>query len=216
MRIAIVGTTEAANILKISTIIIRCGDQFLVKFNHFKWLHSIVFASIICLLISDRLAWGQTPKQEEFKTNSCPADIKTLTASLLKDLPDYSNRVIQRTQKLHRDRGVYRYIITAGKVDFEPLNLPRIQYNPLDSQPPEQVFFTVLEREYNNNQKTEIQTYHWLFLTPTSDGWHLVTMFSRFGDPTENHPPAPPKETSNGIIGQGVRLWLRDCRRTIS
>ncbi len=183
----------------------------MVKFNYFKWLQLGIFSLIVCLTITHRLAWGQTPNREELKAKSCPADLETLTSLLLKDLPDYSNRVIQRTQKINRARGVYRYIITAGQTEFEPLNLPRIHYNPI-AQSPEQVFFTVLEREYNNNQKTEIQTYHWLFLTPTSDGWHLVTMFSRFGDSTENNPPAPPKETSDGIIGQAVQFWLRDCR----
>ncbi|MGF1540672.1 MAG: hypothetical protein ACFCU5_09515 [Pleurocapsa sp.] len=177
--------------------------------------------SLVILLTTLNLAWSQT--------NTCPADLQNLTPLLLKDLPDYSNRVIQRTQKLHRDRNIYRYIITAGKAELEPLNLPQIQYNSGDSQPPKQVFFTVLEREYSNNQKTEIQTYHWLFLTPTANGWQLVTMFSRFGDsseitrrsafrgllettPTQNTPPTPPKETSNGIIGRGIQLWLRDCQ----
>ena len=184
----------------------------MIKFNRFKWLHLIVFVLSVNSLVRDPLAWGQTLEGEKLDHNSCPANVKTLTTALLKDLPDYSNRVIQRTQKSYRDRGVYRYIITAGQTNFEPLNLPKIQYNPLNSQPPKQVFFTVLEREYNNNQKTEIQTYHWLFLTPTSDGWHLVMMFSRFGDSSEDNPPAPPKETSNGIIGQAIQLWLKDCR----
>ena len=186
--------------------------MFLVKFNGFKWLHRGIFSLVVCLTIPHCLAWGQTSEQEQLKANKCPADVASLTDFLLQDLPDYSNRIIQRTQKIHRDRGIYRYIVTAGQAEFEPLNLPKIKYNPINSPSPEQIFFTVLEREYNNNQKTEIQTYHWLFLTPTSDGWHLVTIFSRFGNSTKNNPPAPPKETSNGIIGQAVKLWLRDCR----
>ena len=28
----------------------------------------------------------------------------------------------------------------------------------------------------------------------------------------QTRPPTPPRETSEGIIGQAVRLWLRDCR----
>ena len=175
----------------------------MLKSYWLKWLNRSIWGLVI-LLTTPNLAWSQT--------NTCPADIENLTTLLLKDLPDYSNRVIQRTQKLHRDRDIYRYIITAGKAEFESLNLPRIQYNLRDPQPPEQVFFTVLEREYSDHQKTEIQTYHWLFLTPTADGWQLVTMFSRFGDSTQNNPPAPPKETSNGIIGRAVQLWLRDCQ----
>ncbi len=174
----------------------------MVKSCFFKGLNWSIW-SLVILLTTANLTWSQT--------NSCPVEIENLTTLLLQDLPDYSNRVIQRTQKLHRDRGIYRYIISAGKAEFEPLNLPQIQYNSNNSQLPKQVFFTVLEREYSNNQKIEIQTYHWLFLTPTSDGWQLVTMFSRFGDSTQNNPPAPPKETSNGIIGRAIQLWLRDC-----
>jgi hypothetical protein len=169
-----------------------------------------IWSLVILLTIPNSLAWSQTTG-EEIQTNSCPADIEKLTTLLLKDLPNYGNRVIQRTQKTYRDRDIYRYIIAAGKAEFEPLNLPQINYNPRNPQPPKQVFFTVLEREYNNNRQTEIQSYHWLFLTPTSNGWQLVTMFSRFGDSNQNNPPAPPRETSNGIIGQAVQLWLRDC-----
>ena len=143
---------------------------------------------------------------------SCPDNLKQLTPLLLKDLPSYSNRVIQRTQRANRKAGIRNYIITASQAEFEPLNLPRIQYNPISEEEAEQVFFTVLERQYNNKKIIKIQTYHWLFLTQTSDGWRMVIMFSRFGNSQAKNPPAPPIETSNGIIGRGVQLWLKDCR----
>ncbi len=143
---------------------------------------------------------------------SCPDDLKQLTSLLLKDLPNYSNRVIQRTQRENRKAGIRNFIITAGQAEFEPLELPRIQYNPIDDEDPQQVFFTVLERQYKNNKITNIQTYHWLFLTQTDLGWQTVMMFSRFGNSKETKPPAPPRETTDGIIGQGVQLWLKDCR----
>jgi hypothetical protein len=168
-----------------------------------------IWSLVILLTMPNSLVLSQTTP-EQIKTNSCPSDIKKLTTLLLKDLPNYGNRVIQRTQKAYRDRNIYRYIITAGQAEFQALNLPQINYNPRNPQPPKQLFFTVLEREYNNNRQTEIQSYHWLFLTPTSNGWQLVTMFSRFGDSTQN-PPTPPKETSDGIIGQAIQLWLKDC-----
>lgn len=144
--------------------------------------------------------------------SSCPSDIRELTPLLLEDLPSYSNRVIQRTQDYNQAAGIENYIITAGEAEFEPLDLPRLQYNPIDDKDPEQVFFTVLERQYIDNKIVDIQTYHWLFLTHTDSGWRTVMMFSRFGNSSENKPPAPPRETTNGIIGQGVRLWLKDCR----
>jgi hypothetical protein len=158
----------------------------------------------------DLIANSLAAKAEDNFT--CPNDVKTLTALLLKDLPAYSNRVIQRTQDLNQAAGIENYIITASQAEFEPLELPRLQYNPIDDRDPEQVFFTVLERQYIDNKIVDIQTYHWLFLTQTDTGWRSVMMFSRFGNSAENIPPAPPRETTDGIIGRGVRLWLRDCR----
>ncbi|MEM7593747.1 MAG: hypothetical protein AAF383_19925 [Cyanobacteria bacterium P01_A01_bin.83] len=152
---------------------------------------------------------GNEPLPEEF---SCPDNINKLTGLLLNDLPSYSNRVIQRTQDLNQDAGIENYIVTASAAEFEPLGLPRIQYSPLDDQDPQQIFFTVLERQYLNNKIVDIQTYHWLFLTQTDSGWRTVMMFSRYGNSTTNTPPTPPRETTNGIIGRGVQLWLRDCR----
>ena len=102
---------------------------------------------------------GTTVNAQEIKTNNCPTDVKSLTAQLLQDLPDYANRVIQRTQKLNKGAGVNNYIITAGQAELKPF-----------------------------------------------------MMFSRFGDSMKKNPPTPPQETSDGIIGQGVQLWLRDCR----
>lgn len=143
---------------------------------------------------------------------TCPANIQELTSLLLTDLPGYSNRVIQRTQDLNKSAGVRNYIITASEAEFEPLGLPRLQYDKIDNQDPKQVFFTVLERQYINDKIVDLQTYHWLFLTQTDSGWRTVMMFSRFGDFAANMPPTPPRETTNGIIGQGVKLWLKDCR----
>lgn len=147
--------------------------------------------------------------------DTCPDNPKELMPLLLNDLPAYSNRVIQRTQNLNQSAGTKNYIITASEAEYEPLNLPRIQYNPIDDHDPEQVFFTVLERQYINNRIVKIPTYHWLFLTQTASGWRMVMMFSRFGT-ANSKPPTPPRETTNGIIGRGVQLWLRDCRaRTV-
>lgn len=151
-------------------------------------------------------------KLEEEDNFTCPADLKKLTTLLLEDLPAYSNRVIQRTQDRNQSAGIENYIIAASEAEFEPLGLPRLQYSRIDHQDPQQVFFTVSERQYINNQIVDIQSYHWLFLTQIDNGWSAVMMFSRFGDSAENPPPTPPRETTNGIIGQGVQLWLKDCR----
>ena len=182
-----------------------------MKVNFLRFWQLSILAIIIFLIVPIKLAHSQNAGSSE-DNFSCPDDFNQLTSLLLKDLPDYSNRVIQRTQRLNKQAGVRNYIITAGRAEFEPLKLPHIQYNPINENEPKQVFFTVAEKQYKNNKITTIQTYHWLFLTQTDSGWRMVMMFSRFGNSQENTPPAPPKETTNGIIGQGVQLWLRDCR----
>ncbi|MEY2833336.1 MAG: hypothetical protein RLZZ574_2595 [Cyanobacteriota bacterium] len=157
---------------------------------------------------------NSTPKNLTPKNFTCPNNLPELTALLLQDLPAYSNRVIQRTQNLNQAAGTENYIVTANKAEFEPLTLPRLQYDQI-GQDPEQIFFTVLERQYIEGKIVEIQTYHWLFLTQTASGWRTVMLFSRFGNSLQDiqdSPPAPPRETTNGIIGRGVQLWFRDCR----
>ena len=183
-----------------------------------QWRSRILVTTILLaigLRWENNLAYGveaiaQSSTTEENFT--CPDDVKELTTLLLKDLPSYSNRVIQRTQDLNQAAGIENYIITASEAEFEPLPLPRLQYNPIDDKDPEQVFFSVFERQYIDGKIVEIQTYHWLFLTQTDSGWRIVMMFSRFGNDNKYRPPTPPKETTDGIIGQGVQLWLRDCR----
>ncbi len=182
---------------------------------------SIIFKLILTCLISwgiqgqflISLAQNRAEDDRQIQDNSCPQDIEPLTSLMLKDLADYGNRVIQRTQDSHRREGFDSYIIFAGKSEFEPLNLPQFQYNPVKESNTEQIFFTTSERQYiDNTKQIETQNYHWLFLTPTSEGWHMVTMFSRFSPSAQKDLPTPPIESSKGIIGQAVSLWLRDCR----
>ena len=179
-------------------------------------LFNLVFshpADTMSLLAADQGA-DNLAKKSKSNSLACPDHVEDLTALLLKNLPSYSNRVIQRTQDFNQGAGIENYIIAASEADFEPLGLPRLQYDQIDSQEPEQVFFTVLERKYVDNKIVDIQTYHWLFLTQTNSGWRTVMLFSRFGNPRTNTPPTPPRETTNGIIGQGIQLWLRDCRNS--
>jgi len=149
--------------------------------------------------------------------SACSQTIHSLTTNLLKDLPGYANRVIQRSRLPSRNQANSTYIILAGEPEFNPLaqNLSG-DYTPVfpkaETQQVKQVFFTTLERRYINQAVYSVESYHWLFLTTTEQGWYLVTLYSRFGLPDQSHPPTPPQETSNGIIGQAIQLWLRDCR----
>ena len=151
--------------------------------------------------------------QPRTNASTCPADLKALTALLVQDLPSYANRVIQRAAILPESAEIDTYIIVAGQPEFEPLGLGPGQYSDstTDPEPPEQVFFTTLERQYLDNRVFITQNYHWLFLTQTDDGWRMALLYTRLGSPS-NTPPRPPLETSDSIIGQAVRLWLRDCQ----
>ena len=80
----------------------------------------------------------------------------------------------------------------------------------------EQVFFTTLERQYTARKAVQLQQFHWLFLTKSESGWRKVMMFTQTGYyPVNKQPPSPPRDSSNGVIGQAVDTWLQDCRAAI-
>ncbi|MEM9543035.1 MAG: hypothetical protein AAGA60_26530 [Cyanobacteria bacterium P01_E01_bin.42] len=146
---------------------------------------------------------------------ACPRDLQTrdlqtVVGLLLEDLPGYANRVIRRSRALGGDRETY--IITAGRPEFEPLPLGSTRPVLTSPDAPKQVFFTTLEQSFEEDRAIARENYHWLFLAPTEDGWRMATIFTRYGSSQKDRPPSPPRETSNGAIGQAVRLWLRDCR----
>ncbi|MDJ0844873.1 hypothetical protein [Crocosphaera sp.] len=143
---------------------------------------------------------------------TCPTDIQALTAKMLKDLPSYGNRVTQRARRGDRTVEVYNYILVAGNPEFEPLPLNTLQYQPELPDDTKQVFFTTLERQYTPTEAILLQNYYWLFLTPSSDGWRLALLFSQLADLEQADLPLPPQDAINGAIGQGIQLWLKDCR----
>ncbi len=149
-------------------------------------------------------------------SSKCPTDVKTLTSMLMRDIPSYANRVLRRVRRLDRTANSFSYVIVAGNPEFEPLQLGPGEYTSAASatnlEPPQQVFFTTLERQYLGGKATESQHYHWLFLSQTPGGWRLVMMFSRIGSSSRERSPTPPRESSNGVIGQAVSIWLQDCR----
>jgi hypothetical protein len=149
---------------------------------------------------------------------SCPTKIETLVDKMLLDLPSYSNRVIQRTRSIVKDKTLVaqRYIVLAGKAEYEPLPLNNSEYQPQTTDSSQQVFFTTFEREYRRDRIIETQNYHWLFLAQTASGWRLVAIYSRFGLDSDaaisSDLTMPPQDTTEGAIGQGINLWLKDCR----
>ncbi|MEO1093524.1 MAG: hypothetical protein AAFX01_01325 [Cyanobacteria bacterium J06638_28] len=156
------------------------------------------------------------PAQYLRPRTACPRDVEILTAGLLRDLPGYANRVARRSLGLNEDIVGFGTVLVAGRAEFEPLDItPRTFSDPdINSQETiQQVFFTTLERQYSGTEVLNLEHYHWLFLTEAEDGWRLALMFSRVVvDDDSIRPPTPPRESSEGITGQAVRLWLRDCR----
>ena len=143
---------------------------------------------------------------------ACPTEFQPLVQQLLQDLPSYANRanVLAGTPQ--------RYLILASGADFTPLPLTaspdalEVGAAARSSAEPQQVFFTTLARRYQNTQVTDIQEYHWLFLTQNSKGWWFAMMQSVRGTYPQLGPPSPPRDSSEGKLAQAIRLWLRDCR----
>ncbi len=178
---------------------------------------------------------GDSPEGREVRPyaplrshHACPTDADALSAALIRDIPNYSNRVLQRTTAVLRDgsstnpetspltRRAYRpsYVLVAGSQDLEPLDLKDYAFTtaPEAGGPLTQVFFTTLSRQYSGLRFDEVQEYHWLFLVEADDGWWLSFMFSSIDDADAGRSPSPPRENSRGSVGQAVQLWLRDCR----
>ncbi|MEO1590484.1 MAG: hypothetical protein AAFU71_04230 [Cyanobacteria bacterium J06632_22] len=153
---------------------------------------------------------------------ACPTNLADLTPLLIRDLPTYANRVLQRSlgevPAVTADPSLsqYRpsYVLLAGQSEAAPLDITDRIYTTDSAvgDSLEQLFFTTLERTYNQTAFTEIVHYHWLFLAPVEDGWRLVSMFSAIDARDSARPILPPQESSNGSVGRGVTLWLRDCR----
>lgn len=141
---------------------------------------------------------------------SCPADVTVLVERMLEELPSYANRVIQRSRN---PRGGQAYLLLAGRPEFDPLPPPPRLERAVSSGPeaPQQVFFTTLERQVSRERATDLQSYHWLFLQPSPRGWQLVMLLSQLAAMGEGNPPLPPRDTTEGVVGQAIRLWLRDC-----
>lgn len=160
---------------------------------------------------------------------ACPSQVEPLVALMLGNLASYTNRVIARSTP--RGNPNRSYVLTAGRPEFEPLPLSAdgvaSSGNSSGNSDPNlrQVFITTLERQTlgrsRSKESTEVylQGFHWLFLTRTGSEWQLALLFSQIG----TYPKAPvaankgslgespPRESSQGILGQAIRTWLRDC-----
>lgn len=142
---------------------------------------------------------------------ACPEDFETLSTLLVRDIPSYTNRILQSS--VADIPTAYRpaYVITANYPERMPLDIKDQVYttNPDGDESLHQLFFTTLERQYSGLDAASISHFHWLFLTPSDEGWDMVFIFSAIGD---NETVLPPRDSSQGSVGQAVQRWLRDCR----
>jgi hypothetical protein len=185
-----------------------------------KFINISLVTSFCYSIISINSTFSETSAKDIFFTGttivrnySCPQKLDKLMKQMLLDLPSYTNRVIQRTRSIVKDKKIIsqRYVLIAGQAEFEPLTLNNLEYQAETKDSSQQVFFTTLEREYRDDRIIETQNYHWLFLALTKEGWQIVTMYSRFGIGSDTI-TMPPQDTTNGAIAQAIDLWLEDCR----
>ncbi|MEL6224849.1 MAG: hypothetical protein AAFR31_19630 [Cyanobacteria bacterium J06627_8] len=145
----------------------------------------------------------------------CPHDIEGLSELMLRDVPNYGNRVSQRSRRSVNDVLPQSHILSASTADITSLDPLRYRTIPtleeIRAQGLESIFFTTLERQSLRNEAVLLQHYHWAFLVDTSQGWALAFMYSTLGDYPETDPPTPPRDSNHGVIAQAIRLWLRDC-----
>lgn len=144
--------------------------------------------------------------------HQCPTTLATLTPLLLRDLPAYANRVVQRQRSI-KDNSYSSYVV-AGRPESNAITIDNPEYQPSRPQAaPFQLFVSTLERQYQNRQTTNYQRFHWIFLTysPRSS-WHLALIYSRLGKNAQDPTLLPAIDSNNTPVGIAVRTWLRDCR----
>ncbi|MGD1875080.1 MAG: hypothetical protein ACFB02_18750 [Mastigocoleus sp.] len=190
-----------------------CDNPSSVKIaNNLKLLNLFSKKSTPPLLLRD----SNKKKINTPQRRDCTGEnITTLVNKMLLDLPGYANRATQRARRLDRANEVYSYILLAGKPEFEPLKISSEEYlqtKKNSREKVEQVFFTTLERQYIKGKIVELQQFHWMLLTKSSTGWRMVMMFSQISSYPQNEISTPPRDSSNGVIGQAAKTWLRDCR----
>ncbi|WP_448602209.1 hypothetical protein [Thermoleptolyngbya sp.] len=151
--------------------------------------------------------------------NQCPDTLESLMPLLLRDLPSYANRIIARSRSRSRTTDLPpSYVLLAGSPDYRPLpatleDLGLAEYRAIAPQDqPRQVFFTTLERQYGYGGYARLQGFYWVFLTQQADQWQLAGLLSSVGGYPQRQPASPPRDSSEGVVAQAIRLWLRDCR----
>jgi hypothetical protein len=150
--------------------------------------------------------------QETSSRSACPEKLADLAPKMLADLPSYTNRVIQRSIINHTQNLMPRnYVIVASHPELEPLPLINRQFKPVFPDTSQQLFFTLLERQYATHRAIELQNHYWAFFDLTDQQWRLILLFSQSSSLDKNEPFGLTQESENSAIAQAINLWLRDC-----
>jgi hypothetical protein len=196
--------------------IVRWGRRLLLSGLALGIMPSLTVTSfaVESLTQRDRETIASSENQHIRPPMQCPSELEELLPLLLRDLPSYANRVNQRAYPLswRTPNNIPGYVLLATRPELAPLPLVSREYTPLREDDTTQIFFTTLERQYIPSTSVQLQHHHWAFLTQTPRGWRLVFMFSAIADVPANEPSTPPQDTSQGVIAQAMRLWLRDCQ----
>ena len=175
-----------------------------------------------CLKVSINLGiWGllgsmvvsqSAIAQETPSRPACPEKLADLAPKMLADLPSYTNRVVQRSIINHTQNLIIRnYVIVASNPELEPLPLINRQFKPVFPDTSQQLFFTLLERQYATHRAIELQNHYRAFFDLTDQGWRLILLFSHPSSLDKNEPFFPTQESEDSAITQAINLWLRDC-----
>ena len=150
--------------------------------------------------------------QETSSRSACPEKLADLAPQMLADLPSYTNRVVQRSIINHTQNLMPRnYVIVASHPELEPLPLINRQFKPVFPDTSQQLFFTLLERQYATHRAIELQNHYWAFFDLTDQQWRLILLFSQPSSLDKNEPFGLTQESENSAIAQAINLWLRDC-----
>ncbi len=165
------------------------------------------------LLLTRSKIQEPTPDNQPTGRYQCPQTIAGLTPLLVRDLPSYANRATQRSRRSVKDLNYSSYTL-AGQPNPNPIAVTNPEYSPAFAQsPPQQLFVSTLEKQFQGQQVTERQRFHWLFLSHSGQGrWHLALMYSRLGKNAPDSAILPPLDSSQTPVGEAVNTWLRDCR----
>ncbi len=156
--------------------------------------------ALTCTLIQSPALSSGLPKA------ICPPDVEPLAQLLVRDLPGYANRATIKGRSRSQSKEL-THVVIASQPEVEPLEIPNVKRDPNLHQ----LFITTLERQTLGDRMYEFQQYHWLFLVKTRVGWRLTQSFSRTGRYPQDAQITAPRDSSQGAIAQGVKIWLRDC-----